>query len=262
MKRRNLFFVAMTSVWMLASCNGSKESVSLQDLEGEWNVVEVAEQPVETESEPFIGFDTHQMKVYGQGTCNRLLGAFHLTGQVSQITLEHPASTRMRCPDLKVEQTICQALSLTRKIQKEDADRLLLCDSVDTPLARLCRRRFTMPLTELQGSWKVVKVNHEAVPDSMEHHPCFSFDTTDRKLHGNAGCNQITAKFKTVEAQPNSLEFLPVSSTRMTCPDIQTEYAVLIALKEVKTFNMLSNGHVGLFSSDSDMLFELEKENE
>lgn len=70
----------------------------------------------------------------------------------------------------------------------------------------------------------------------------------------------MTAKFKTIETQPNSLEFLPASTTRMACPDIQTEFAVLMALKEVKTFNMLSNGHVGLFSSDSAILLELEKD--
>lgn len=260
MKRKELFYAVMASFWMLASCQGGKEAVSLQELEGEWNVVEVAEQSVEAETTPFIGFNIQHMTVYGQGGCNRIKGEFKLIEQSSRITLEQLASTRMACPDMKLEQNICQALSLTRKIQKEDADRILLCDSVNTPLAQLSRRRFTMPLSELQGDWKVVKVRSEAVPDSMEHHPHFSFDIAAKELHGNAGCNQMTAKFKTIETQPNSLEFLPASTTRMACPDIQTEFAVLMALKEVKTFNMLSNGHVGLFSSDSAILLELEKD--
>lgn len=81
----------------------------------------------------------------------------------------------------------------------------------------------------------------------------------EKTLSGNAGCNQMNGKFKTLEKQSNSLVFLPISSTRMTCPNIETEFEVLAALKEVTTFGMLPNGHVGLFAAGSVQVLELAK---
>ena len=83
-----------------------------------------------------------------------------------------------------------------------------------------------MPLSELQGTWDVVKMNGEALPDSMENRPFFSLDITEKTLSGNAGCNQMNGKFKTLEQPSNSLVFLPISSTRMTCPNIETEFEI------------------------------------
>ena len=45
----------------------------------------------------------------------------------------------------------------------------------------------------------------------------------------------------------------------MTCPNIETEFEVLDALKEVTTFGMLPNGHVGLFAAGSVQVLELAK---
>ena len=118
-----------------------------------------------------------------------------------------------------------------------------------------------MPLSDLQGTWDVVKVNGEALSDSMENRPFFSLDVTEKTLSGNAGCNQMNGKFKTLEKQSNSLVFLPITSTRMTCSDIETEFAVLAALKEVTTFGMLPNGHVELFAAGSVQVLELAKRN-
>lgn len=45
----------------------------------------------------------------------------------------------------------------------------------------------------------------------------------------------------------------------ITFLDIKTEQTILNALKEVRTFGLLVNGHVGLYTSDSTIAFELVK---
>jgi len=249
----------LTALFALASCMGNGNPVSLSDLEGEWNVVELAGQSVNTKQQPFIGFDTREMRVYGYGGCNRLMGSFEWSDESARMVMDKLASTMMACPDMEQEKALSHALSLTKKVKRGDTDQILLCDSLNQPLAKLNRRCFMMPLSDLQGIWDVVKVNGEVLPDSMENRPFFSLDITEKTLSGNAGCNQMNGKFKTLEKPSNSLVFLPISSTRMTCPNIETEFEVLAALKEVTTFGMLPNGHVGLFAAGSVQVLELAK---
>lgn len=258
---KTMIFGMLTALFALASCMGNGNPVSLSDLEGEWNVVELAGQSVNTKQQPFIGFDTHEMKVYGYGGCNRLMGSFEWSDESARMVMDKLASTMMACPNMEQEKALSQALALTKKVRQERTDQIMLCDSLDNPLAKLSRRYFLMPLSDLQGTWDVVKVNGEALSDSMENRPFFSLDVTEKTLSGNAGCNQMNGKFKTLEKQSNSLVFLPITSTRMTCPDIETEFAVLAALKEVTTSGMLPNGHVELFAAGSVQVLELAKRN-
>lgn len=256
---KTMIYGMLTALFALASCMGNGNPVSLSDLEGEWNVVELAGQSVNTKQQPFIGFDTREMRVYGYGGCNRLMGSFEWSDESAQMVMDKLASTMMACPDMEQEKALSHALSLTKKVKRGDTDQILLCDSLNQPLAKLNRRCFMMPLSDLQGIWDVVKVNGEVLPDSMENRPFFSLDITEKTLSGNAGCNQMNGKFKTLEKPSNSLVFLPISSTRMTCPNIETEFEVLAALKEVTTFGMLPNGHVGLFAAGSVQVLELAK---
>ena len=256
---KTMIYGMLTALFALASCMGNGNPVSLSDLEGEWNVVELAGQSVNTKQQPFIGFDTREMRVYGYGGCNRLMGSFEWSDESARMVMDKLASTMMACPDMEQEKALSHALSLTKKVKRGDTDQILLCDSLNQPLAKLNRRCFMMPLSDLQGIWDVVKVNGEVLPDSMENRPFFSLDITEKTLSGNAGCNQMNGKFKTLEKPSNSLVFLPISSTHMTCPNIETEFEVLAALKEVTTFGMLPNGHVGLFAAGSVQVLELAK---
>lgn len=73
---KTMIYGMLTALFALASCMGNGNPVSLSDLEGEWNVVELAGQSVNTKQQPFIGFDTREMRVYGYGGCNRLMGSY------------------------------------------------------------------------------------------------------------------------------------------------------------------------------------------
>ena len=97
-----LYVAVAAAVLSLAACRSSKDAVSVNDLDGEWNVVEIQGQAVQAESQPFIGFDAQDGRVYGYTGCNRLMGALTLS-KPNKIELGQMASTLMACPDMETE---------------------------------------------------------------------------------------------------------------------------------------------------------------
>lgn len=88
---KTMIYGMLTALFALASCMGNGNPVSLSDLEGEWNVVELAGQSVNTKQQPFIGFDTREMRVYGYGGCNRLMGSFEWSDESARMVMDRQA---------------------------------------------------------------------------------------------------------------------------------------------------------------------------
>lgn len=84
---KTMIYGMLTALFALASCMGNGNPVSLSDLEGEWNVIELAGQSVNTKQQPFIGFDTREMRVYGYGGCNRLMGSFEWSDESARMVI-------------------------------------------------------------------------------------------------------------------------------------------------------------------------------
>lgn len=106
---KTMIYGMLTALFALASCMGNGNPVSLSDLEGEWNVVELAGQSVNTKQQPFIGFDTREMRVYGYGGCNRLMGSFEWSDESARMVMDKLASTMM-CPNIETEFEVLAAL--------------------------------------------------------------------------------------------------------------------------------------------------------
>jgi len=83
----------------------------------------------------------------------------------------------------------------------------------------------------ISGRWNIVEVNGEKV--TSDKNPFIEFDTTEGRLHGNAGCNNFNAAYKLDPAKASSLQLLPAASTMMACPNMETEGKVLKALENV-----------------------------
>lgn len=63
--------------------------------------------------------------------------------------------------------------------------------------------------------------------------PVFEFYLNDMRFSGHAGCNQLAGK---IEIEGNRITFGEIIATKMACPDMEVEHAVLSAL-EKSTFN-------------------------
>ncbi len=84
----------------------------------------------------------------------------------------------------------------------------------------------------LEGKWDIVEVKGKKL--AKEILPNIVFDMKDQKVHGNAGCNIFNSTLVLDESDPSSIIINPGAATMMSCPDMETEQAVLQAMGEVK----------------------------
>lgn len=251
-------YVAMVAISVLfTSCHTAKEAVNANDLDGEWNVTEINGQAVKAESQPFIGFDAQNGRVYGYTGCNRLMGALTLS-KPNKIELGQMASTLMACPDMENERLILNALASVKSL-KCSGKTLELYGADKEPVMLLQKRFEVVPLSSLQGEWHVVNLYGAALPEGMETVPALNFDVTANRVTGNSGCNRLSGAINHDEADENSISFGHVASTRMACPDMDTENQVLSALNSVRSYGLLDNGRLALMNESGTIVLELER---
>ena len=107
---------------------------------------------------------------------------------------------------------------------------MFLCNESNRPVVVLEKKEADVKLSVLNGEWKIKEVNGEAIPSGMEKQPFIAFDVKKKTLHGNAGCNLINGGFET-------------STTNA----------------EVKSFDKLSGGGIGLYDANNALVIVLEK---
>ena len=112
----------------------------------------------------------------------------------------------------------------------------------------------TTKSVDITGEWNVVSVEGKQVTGN----PYIGFDTENGRLYGNAGCNRIMGGFEIDSVNPGHIGLTNVASTRMMCPDMETEQKVLEALNEVAGFKSSATG-VELTDKDGKVLMSLEK---
>lgn len=246
----------------MSSCRTSKEAPSLASINGEWNIIEVsgsAVVPAEGQELPFIGFDTTTGKVFGYSGCNRLMGSFDVNAKPGTIDLSRLAGTRMACPDMTTEQNVLSALGQAKSYKKMGKQNIALCNASNRPVIVLEKKASAAKLSTLNGEWKISEVSGEAVPSGMENQPFIQFDVKKKTIHGNAGCNLMNGTFETDKDNARAISFPGVITTMMACPDMEVESKILKAINEVKSFDVLSGGGIGLYDAGGALVMVLAK---
>lgn len=95
--------------------------------------------------------------------------------------------------------------------------------------------------SSINGEWDIVEINGvKVITGDSGHLPFIGFDGEEGRIYGNSGCNRMMGTFK-LNAKPGSLDFGPIASTRMACPDMTTEQNVLNILSQVKTYRLVAH---------------------
>ena len=84
----------------------------------------------------------------------------------------------------------------------------------------------------LEGKWDIVEVKGKKL--AKEILPNMVFDMKALKVHGNAGCNIFNSTLVLDGGDISAITIAPGAATMMSCPDMETEQAVLQAMGEVK----------------------------
>jgi heat shock protein HslJ len=101
---------------------------------------------------------------------------------------------------------------------------------------------------DLAGTrWALVQLFGAAASvGSDAREPFIALQSTDERVVGFAGCNRITGRY---ELSGEQLHFKQVASTRMACPDMVIEDALLKALEATVRWSIVGD-RLSLFGKD------------
>lgn len=144
--RKSLFFIGMAGL-LLSSCSGTKNAVSQNngnknaspvELTGAWVIENIVVNDKESVRPSELNLDETPVMTFAKdGTvniitgCNIMNGVYTLSG--SQVSFGQLASTRMMCPDMKVESMLGQVLPEIKKAEMTSSSEIRLNASSGTP---------------------------------------------------------------------------------------------------------------------------------
>lgn len=224
-------------------------------LNGEWIITSAAGKTIPTTDEmPYITFEKGTGKFYASNGCNVLNGIYKIADDGS-LSFENVLSTMKLCPENDYEAPLTKALSGSEKINIKINDlghetylRFFSSKGVELLSARKHNMDF------LNGNWLITSVGGKAIP--AEDATLF-IDINELKVHGNTGCNFFNGVLYINPDKSNAIDFSNLASTRMACPNMQQESAIMLALEETAGAIEGSEGRVMLLNSSGKELMTL-----
>lgn len=227
-------------------------------LDGHWYVNSVGTitlHGIEDEEWPYLTFVDTEARFYGNDGCNIINGSYHV-GPGQTLELSHVASTMRLCPDDTLSYPIAQALNAVgcfSMSKRNDGSTILSLHNKENLTVMTLRKS---DIDFLNGPWQVVVINGREINVADAR---LIFDVAEGKVSGNAGCNRLMGDLTRNPQVTNSVQLSGLATTRMTCPDIATESALLIALEEVVSARQTDKGNVLLLDSAGKPVVELKR---
>ena len=226
-----------------------------EQLNGEWVIVSVAGKAVaNTDEMPYVTFEKETGRFYASNGCNVLNGTYTVNGE-GALKLENVLSTMKMCPETDYEAPLTKTLSGREKISikinnlgHETYLHFLNSKGVELLSARKHNMEF------LNGNWQITSVGGKAVNDEGAN---LFIDINELKVHGNTGCNFFNGVLYINPEKSNAIDFSNLATTRMACPNMEQESAILIALEEAVGAIEGSEGRVMLLNSAGKELMTL-----
>jgi heat shock protein HslJ len=106
--------------------------------------------------------------------------------------------------------------------------------------------------TPFEGTtWNLTHLGDDPVKTSSpEREITLRFDQVTRRVTGSAGCNRLTGGYS---LKDNAVSFMPLATTRMTCPDSALEARFLAALGKVATYQ-ITGIHLELLGANGGLV--------
>lgn len=112
---------------------------------------------------------------------------------------------------------------------------------------------------DLSGEWNITSIEGQNI--TGKSNAFIGFDTKEGKIYGNAGCNNIMGGLNIDSINPGHIILSNIASTRMMCPDMDTEMKLLAALKNVAGFQSSANG-IELTDKSGKVILSLKKKDD
>ena len=224
-------------------------------LNGEWIIVSSAGKTIETIDEmPYLTFEKSAGKFYASNGCNIINGTYAIN-DANVVKFDNVMSTMKMCPETDYEGPITTALSGAEPLvasinQLGHESYLTLTNSKGTELLKA--RKHNMEF--LNGNWQISSVNGKKIEGDEAN---LFIDIAELKVHGNTGCNFFNGQLFINPDKSNAIDFSNLITTRMACPNMEQESAILLALEDAATAIEGSEGRVMLLNTSGKELMTL-----
>ncbi len=257
----------------ITSCNSSKQiskvepeqvvaSVNPQQAirtltPNEWNgtwIIKTAEKRAVVGEEPVeITFNTQTGNIYACDGCN-ILNGIAVFGRENQLRFEQLISTMKACGSKVTDRAVQNAFNTTRSYQVvEGEDVAVKCYNENgEEVMSLVKRMANL----LNGAWSVTAIDGKSLTD--QELPSLVIDIQEQRISGFAGCNRMFGEIALGESA-YEISFSQIGTTRMACPDMETERDFLDALERVKGFYLTDETHAALYQKPGKAIILLEK---
>lgn len=245
----------------VAPASGKDETYRSQALErgeigGWWAIAEVGGKKAKGEEPPFLKFDADTHRVYGNNGCNTLNGSYTANAADSTLSFSQMATTMRTCAGEDLSETdINLALDRTARYTWSRENllyKVTLLSSKGQPLMTLVHQDYEF----LNGTWTLASLGGKAAdnPDIK-----LVIDVEEQKIHGNTGCNILNGTLIPDMLEAGAVTFTNMATTRMTCPDIELETELLVALEEVTTARPVNAQTVDLLDAHGQKVMTLRR---
>ncbi|MDE7473880.1 MAG: META domain-containing protein [Muribaculaceae bacterium] len=247
---------ARPSVGEIAGRFSEADSLALiQRLSGEWYFDSVDNITVSgDEDRPSLTFEPGTCRFYANNGCNYFNGTYAISGLTS-ISFDNVIETSNLCGDLPWANSIASMWYNIKGMEltlKDSEQYLELRDTRNRSVARLKRHSSAM----INGLWSVVQIDGRAI---SADNPTLAIDLVERRVHGNTGCNLVNGTIFQDPDTDMSIQFQNLAVTRMTCPSIATETALLIGLEQVEQAVIDNPDRITLTDASNNPIVVLER---
>lgn len=216
----------------------------VNQLGGEWNIINIGNKNVSTTERAYINIDLSSHRMYGCNGCN-VINASLTASADGAVSFSDIISTRMSCPDSQTpERTVMKALEETASFKIYDINGvnfLYLFNSAGNTLASLRRQSIDF----INGAWTVKEINGISTSSEQVR---LVIDTEQLKIHGNTGCNIVNGTIYIDPEKVGAVQFQELISTMKSCPDMQLETELLVALEETCYCQQISETEIQLLN--------------
>lgn len=249
-----LLYCAGATMLLFSSCASTKP-MNIASLQGKWNIVEVNGKkvtPAAGQSLPYLAFNVPNGSLSGNSSCNQLMGKFNTDQPDGTLGFSQLGNTRMACPDMTLEDNLMAALANVTGFKRAGNNEIALTSGKKSVIT-LRRAYQDYNINTLVGRWKVLELNDKPVSASPEGPVTVSFDPNG-SYFCETGCNNLSGNFKT---NYTAIKFGDALSTRMSCPDMSVEQTLAKVLPQLTTYGKLSDGSLGFYDSNDNLLMRL-----
>ena len=121
-----------------------------------------------------------------------------------------------------------------------------------------CKGGSAFKVQDLNGKWAIVSVMDE--PVTLEYRPFLEFSTAEKRVHGNVGCNTLSAGFEPDPKDMTAFQLISPITTMMACIHFDTETKIVHAINHITHVKKGETpNHAKLVDKEGNTLLLLER---